>query len=384
MGRPVNKEILGTAVNNEAKALIIDSAYIPGNSSVSSKVSIVKQKGTRTFEVTDGMIYGTVALVDKTDPASLVSGEAISKVSINVAGTTEYTPASIVILNGGSGYKGGDVLTVGTAGTITVNSVSDGSQGAITQGAMNLASGYLDTNPSGTNIPENNSTSVSGVGATFDIVATPVTTYTPTSITLNAAGTGYAVGDTINLPDAGIVTVATVTDGAIATITVALGAESETNTNNSAATGTTSGSGTGATFTVVASSASKFKLNSVQLNSPGRNYKVNDKITVGDCGTYTVQAVTPLTGQGIIESYSVNLSTTPSATDMSGTGIVGTGGTGTGATFTVTSSVSGSENTEHARTIHNRTVQTWEGNVYPWDVNGSTTIGHANLTTKAS
>lgn len=90
--------------------------------------------------------------------------------------------------------------------------------------------------------------------------ATSTTAYTVSAATINAGGSGYAVGDTGNIlaangQVAAVYTVATVTSGAIATFTIASKLTSATNAAGTAlASVVSSGGGSGATFNVTTTS----------------------------------------------------------------------------------------------------------------------------------
>lgn len=134
-----------------------------------------------------------------------------------------------------------------------------------------------------------------GSGATFTVTTTSENVYTPASVTLNAAGSGYAAGDTIILTNIGTITVSTVnSSGAITAITSKLSTNSlTTDMAGSAVTGTTTGSGTGATFTVTSTKNIVYIGNSATINNTGSGYKVGDILTIGnDIGTYTITSVT--------------------------------------------------------------------------------------------
>lgn len=103
------------------------------------------------------------------------------------------------------------------------------------------------------------------------------TSYTPKAISLADAGTGYAVGDTVTIANAGTLTITGVTSGAISTYTSAL--STTASATDMAGTGvsqtSTSGSGTGATFDITSNEISG---------------SANETVSVGDAvvwnGTY--------------------------------------------------------------------------------------------------
>jgi hypothetical protein len=97
-----------------------------------------------------------------------------------------------------------------------------------------------------------------GFGMLVDSAALKVTAATP-----SAAGSGYAVGDTVTLSGGtgvlnAILTVATLSGSGVATVTVLIGGNYSVAPTNPAAQGSTSGSGTGATFTLTTGATAQF------------------------------------------------------------------------------------------------------------------------------
>lgn len=93
------------------------------------------------------------------------------------------------------------------------------------------------------------------VGITVDSTAT-----TATAAAVQAGGTSYAVGDTITLTGgtfarAAVLTVATLSGSAVASVTVTDGGLYSTSPGNPVSQGSTSGSGTGATFNLTLTTA---------------------------------------------------------------------------------------------------------------------------------
>lgn len=378
MGRPIKKEFIGKLPNSESTLeVIIDEAYIPGASSVSNDVTIVNQKGTGIYTVTDGTNTGRVKLVS--GDTTLVAGLAHSKVTISSStGELAYTTKDITLSTGGTGYVVGDVITVGVAGTATVGTVTTAVPGGeITGGTPTVSTDSLTADPKGSDVE---GTGGKGTGSTFDVVSTSTTTYLPTGISLVSGGTGYAVNDTVTLVNTGVVTVATVdANGVILTITSTLNQTPKTTDMAGASViQETSGSGTGATFSATSSSTTTYTVDSITLSKPGTGYEIGDSITVGTAGTYSVTAVSTAVIGGTIETITATKSTTEETSNFAGT-ISGTGGTGTGATFDVTTNSGTEETVEYSRVIFNRTVSTFEGNIYSWNLDGTE---EATLATK--
>ena len=386
MGRPIKKEFIGGPnVASGDPMLVITQAYIPGASAVSNDVKIVSQKGTGRYIVTDGTNTGLVSLVDGSNGYTPVSGEAIMDVAVysNVS-TNVYTPATITLNNGGSGYTAGDVLTIPNCGIYTVSIVSTAVVGGtIETGTSTLSTTQYTSDNSGEGVT---STGGTGTGALFHVETTSSTTYLPKAASLNAAGTGYKVNDTITLTNVGVLTVTAIgTDGAVSTYTSALNgtAKSTDMAGTGIAQASTSGSGTGATFDVTSTSTTVYPLSSVIMTSGGKGYTVGDNLTVGEgLATYKVETVTTAQAGGVIQTGVANVKTTHYTVDMAGTGISPINGSGSGATFDVTSTTSTvSGSTEYASKIFDRTVVTFEDHVYQWNLlNAASAVGQADLT----
>lgn len=386
MGRPIKKEFIGGPnVASGDPMLVITQAFIPGASSVSNNVKIVSQKGTGRYIVTDGTNTGLVSLVDGSNGYTPVSGEAIMDVSVysNVE-TNVYTPATITLNNGGSGYTSGDTVTIPGAGTYSVTSITTAVVGGtIKTGTATPSTTQYTSNNAGEGVA---STGGTGTGAIFHVATTPSTTYLPKAVALNAAGTGYKVNDTITLTNVGVLTVTAIgTDGAVSTYTSALNgtAKSSDMAGTAVAQASTSGSGTGATFDVTSTSTTVYPITSVLMTGGGKGYAVGDNLTVGEgLATYKVETVSTAQAGGVILSGTASLLTATSTTDMAGTALASTGGTGTGATFDVTSTTSTvSGSTEYATKIFDRTVVTFEDHVYQWNLlNAASAVGQADLT----
>lgn len=92
-----------------------------------------------------------------------------------------------------------------------------------------------------------------------------------TAAVVSAGGTGYAVGDTITLTNGTVLTVATISGSAVATVTVTTPGL-YTATTNPVAQASTSGSGTGATFTLT--SVTVITLTSYYTGSLGNHQTV--------------------------------------------------------------------------------------------------------------
>lgn len=178
MGRPIKKEFIGASKFAESKKLIIDSAFIPGAKIASSNVTILSQKGTGVYIVTDGINTGKVRLVDGS--TSLKEGEALSLAKINMGTVTSnvYKPDTVTLNAGGSGYKMSEKLVIPNVSDITVKSVD--SKGAITSVTQEIS---VKTSESNMAADGKSATGGTGTGATFNITSKEVPVETPHIVT---------------------------------------------------------------------------------------------------------------------------------------------------------------------------------------------------------
>jgi hypothetical protein len=160
------------------------------------------------------------------------------------------------------------------------------------------------------------------------------------SATVSAGGTGYAVGDLIQLAGGTFTTptvlqVASLSGSAVATVTVNQPGIYSSTPTNPVSQGTTSGSGSGATFTVTwaATSASAA---SATPQGGGSGYAVNDTITLAG-GTFTQAAVLKVTSAsgGAVTGVSVQTAGSYSVTPSNPVAQASTSGGGSGATFNI-------------------------------------------------
>lgn len=143
----------------------------------------------------------------------------------------------------------------------------------------------LDADPNATLSVVSNS--AAGTGATVTATTTQSSQYTVSSVTINAAGTGYATGDTVTLAGfaAGTVSVGTVDgNGGITSLDASNLQGAYTSDTDTSGTGiaqdTTSGAGTGATFDVTESGTPEFTVTGFNVTAPGTGYVAGDKFTV--------------------------------------------------------------------------------------------------------
>lgn len=159
------------------------------------------------------------------------------------------TAGSAVVSAGGSGYAVGDDITltggVGVPAVLTVATLAGSAVATVTI----KQSGSYSTTPS--NPVAQSSTNGSGAGATFTL-----TYFSAASAisSINAAGSGYAVGDTITLAggtaryQTQITVTAVNSSGGVTSASIGLAGLYTTAPSNPVAQGSTTGSGTGATF----------------------------------------------------------------------------------------------------------------------------------------
>ena len=144
------------------------------------------------------------------------------------------------VLNPGAGYTSIPAATAGGVGT-----------GAVVTVAMGIATMAAAPVAAGSSYAPNDTITLVGGTASQQAILHVQTTTLVSAPAVAAGGTGYAVNDTITLQGGAVVKVATVTSGAVATITLQAGGSFTA--NNTAAGGltqqSTSGTGTGATFT---------------------------------------------------------------------------------------------------------------------------------------
>lgn len=140
-----------------------------------------------------------------------------------------------------------------------------------------------------------------GSGATATAVLGTEATYTVSALAVNAAGTGYAVDDTVTFTG-GTATVTTIgTSGAVTAVTLKT---SPAQTTDPAATGvatTTSGSGTGLTLDVTATpgTSSSGAVASVTVSAGGSGYTAVPTVTISGGGGTGATATATIYGGAV-------------------------------------------------------------------------------------
>lgn len=338
MGRPIKKEYIGLPDSVYSEKVTISSAYIPGNTELSSSVEIVKQTGTGRYIVSDGTTTGEVTLVDGSNSYKLQEGEAILNVIVTDEKVEQYIPSSVALNNGGINYKVGDTVTIPDVGDIQITEVTAYDPGGvITDGTITKSTTLYTTDNAGSNIA---GTQGSGSGVTFNVTTTEKTGYVPSGATIASGGEGYALGDTIYLEDVGTFEVQVISTGVaggqILTGTVTKITTPSTTDMSTDGVFATGGTGKDANFYVSSKETTTYLPSSISLNDAGKGYKVGDTVTITNAGVITVTAIGT---DGAISTFTTALSKTSQTTDMAGTGIAGasTSGSGTLSTFNVTS-----------------------------------------------
>lgn len=153
------------------------------------------------------------------------------------------TPVVLTVNAGGSGHAVGNILTFEQGVQARVTTVSGG---AVT--ALTLTAAPPITIPA---VPTPQlATTGSGTGVTVTIATNPSLL---TAAAVASGGIGYAVGQTVTLPQSVVLTVASVSGGAITGVTISslppFGVDPST-LQGAVAQVSSSGSGTGATFTL--------------------------------------------------------------------------------------------------------------------------------------
>ena len=262
---------------------------------------------------------------------------------LNLSG--DPTPGSVTTIGsitasglGGYSNASGVATTGGTGSGLTVNTTVDGN-GAITGLALNAAgSDYLITdtltltNPNLGGVSALNlgtlaggtgyttatgvatSSSGSGTGATLNITASGGAII---NVSVNNAGSGYAIGETLTITNANATGIKTL--GSIATA----------GTGYSAGSGiATTGSNTSATVDITVDGNGA--VTGVTINDDGTGYAVSDTVTIVNANATGVNTLGSISnaGTGWTEGTFNNVATTSS-------------GSGTGLTLNVTADASG-------------------------------------------
>lgn len=195
--------------------------------------------------------------------------------------------------------------------TVSQNNYNVSSDANAAQKTLTISGNYtLDANQ-GALISQN------GSGAIVNLSSASTTTYTPDTVIIASAGTGYAVNDTVTIQGVGTITVNTVSTGtnagSIETFTLTTPITSST---DMAGTGisSTGGTGTGATFTVTSTKNVVYHSANLSLVSGGSGYSVNSVYNVGN--NNDTFKVTSVNKNGTITGIVPTLDTNTYPTDM--------------------------------------------------------------------
>ena len=281
----ITANVTGALTGNADTATALETARTIGGTTFDGTVDIVPATATQATNLnnhdTDNLSEGT-------------SNQYYTEARVQAKLDNAYDQLKAMLSN------------LATTTTLKLNLSGDPTPGAVVSLGSITASG-LGGFTGATGVATNGGT---GVGLTVD---TTVTNGAITGITLNAAGTGYLISDTLTLTNANAGGVATLNLGSLVTGTGGF--------SNATAVATTGGSGTGLTLdtTVDASGA----ITNLVVNAAGTGYANGETITLTNPNAGGVATTdTLVVGTGYID----------------GTAVATTGGGGSGLTVDVTTS----------------------------------------------
>lgn len=255
-----NQSAVSATISNAGAGYNVgDTAQIVGGTfTQAAQVQVLSTSGggnVNSVYVSTPGVYTSVPSSPETTTVVSGSGNAALRLSVvwsgqgALSGTVYYSSAQ-----GGTGYQVGDVVTLsgGTSTAVAQVTVSSIGVGGTVTGV------YVSTPGAYTVLPSNpvNQASTTGSGTGLQLTMVPAVAQA-TVATLVAAGSGYAVGDTITLPAAtgtvkAILSVATITaGGGVATVTIQNPGAYTVYPPSPVSPASTSGGGTGATFNIV-------------------------------------------------------------------------------------------------------------------------------------
>jgi hypothetical protein len=259
-----------------------------------------KGSGTVTSVATAGTVNGlTLTGGPITSSGTVTLGGTLDLSSPPAIGGTTAAAGSFTTLIGGAGSANYEQITGGSAGNaVQFQTLGTDSNISITLQPKNTGAIDLAAGSKGVNISNGGTvTAITGTASgsyttvpTFTISAPTTaggTTATGTcamaalTITLQAGGSGYVIGDTITLTggtfsQAITLIVATLSGSAVATFTTTNGGTYTVLPTNPISQGSTSGSGTGATFNVT---AWQVRLTAFTITAAGSGYVEQPTIT---------------------------------------------------------------------------------------------------------
>lgn len=145
-----------------------------------------------------------------------------------------------------------------------------------------------------------------GSGASATAVLGTTSTYTVSAAAIDAAGTGYAKGDTVTFTG-GTATVSAIgTDGAVSALTLGATTAQATDPAGTGLATTTSGSGTGLTVTTTSTtaSASNGTVASIAVSAGGAGYETAPTVTLSGGGGTGATATASVSG-GAVTGFTV-------------------------------------------------------------------------------
>ena len=254
-------------------------------------------------------------------------GSVVTLGSISASGLGGFTAASGVSTSGGTGSGLTVDTTVNAAGAVTAIALNAAGSGYLIGDTLTLTNpnlGGVSTLNLGTLVGGTGYTTATGIattssgsgtGATVDITATNGVI---TNVTVNAAGSGYANGETLTIANANASGVKTL--GSIATA----------GTGYSAGTVATTASGSGTGLTVSITVDGSGAVTGATIVNDGLNYAAAETITLTNANASGVKTLGTISaaGTGYTEGTTTGVATTSS-------------GSGTGLTVDVTANASG-------------------------------------------
>lgn len=331
-----------------------------------------KQVIGASYSTADTYVSNSITALTVSDPGSgyltiptLTISASPGGGTLATATVTNLQAVSATIVNPGSGYAIGDVLTgatgTGTPATFTVAggklatvTVSAAGTGYVATEVVTLAGGLYSIagtiqvntiklvstaiNAAGTGYTSGGTVTLAGGTATTKAIVS-IATLKLNGLSVNSGGADYAPGDTVQL-DSGtastkaVVTVSTVDGGgAILTFSITT-AGSYTSTSTTHTSTATSGIGTGATFNAALYGILTFTITTAGSYTVGATTFTQDSATGGGTGATFQTGVFGINTITILNTGAYSSLATTSFTQASTTGS-GTGATFGSATYTV-------------------------------------------------
>ncbi len=269
-------------------------------------------------------------------------GTVVSLGSITASGLGGFTAGSAVATSGGTGTGLTVDTTVSAAGAITAIAVNGAGTGYLIGDSLQITnpnlggvstlnlgtlSGGVGGFTSGTNV---STTGGSGSALTFD--TTVDGNGNITNLSVNAAGTGYANGETITIVNANA--------GGASTIDTLVGG---TGYANGTAIATTGGGGSGLTLNLTTSNG---VVTNAAINAAGTGYAVDDTITIVNANATGVRTLGSIATAGTGYAAGSAIATTASGSGTGFTADITVDGSGSVTGVTINDDGSGYANSE--------------------------------------